>query len=64
MFVRVHATATSGSGVDCHGQCMYLRPVPAEHWPRDGLCYRGGGLPDEHRWFFQVWPAGADAAIE
>ncbi len=30
------------------------REVAADKWPADGLCYRGGGLPDASRGFFCV----------
>jgi hypothetical protein len=36
--------------------CVYrgVREVAAENWPADGRCYRGGGLPESERGFFQV----------
>ncbi len=30
------------------------REVAADKWPADGLCFRGGGLPDASRGFFCV----------
>jgi hypothetical protein len=31
-----------------------LGGVAAEQWPTDGRCFRGGGLPDWAKRFFQV----------
>lgn len=32
----------------------YLLGTTQQHWPTDGRCFRGGGLPTQHRGFFAV----------
>ena len=33
---------------------FYLKAKTQQQWPQDGVCFRGGGLPAEHRGFFFV----------
>eukprot|EP00966_Prymnesium_polylepis_P304676 7039264-Prymnesium_polylepis.1 len=33
---------------------LYLKANTRQQWPRDGFCFRGGGLPAQYRGFFVV----------